>query len=168
MRYLFLVLSALIAHILSAALSPNLPILGVQIDFILLELAGIIFFEDSLSSIWYTMIGVFVMDIFFARTYGFYALQYTVASVAFFLVSRGRKKRVEYFETALAVSYLVRELTGVVACFLSDNPVSLFGRMLHVSLKGLVIHAVIGLLVFFIYMKAYELRLIRPTNLDID
>ena len=51
MRYLFLSLSALISLILNCTLSPNIPVFGVQMDFILLGLTGVVFFEDSLSSI---------------------------------------------------------------------------------------------------------------------
>ena len=168
MRYLFLSLSALILLILNCTMSPNIPVFGVQMDFILLGLTGVVFFEDSLSSIWYSMIGVAVMDVFFARTYGFYALQYLVAVMVFYIITRKKKKKIEIYEAGLLASYLVREITGVLICFLSDNPVNLWERMLHVTLKGIVIHAILGLLIYYIYRKAYEQRLIRPTNLDID
>ena len=168
MRYLFLVLNSFLSVVINNAVSPRIPIFGVQMDFILLGLAGVIFFEDSLSDIWYSMICIFAMDVFFARAYGFYALQYISACLTFYLITSGRKKELWIFIAGLSAAYLIREITGVVGCFLSDNPVNLWSRLIHVTIKGIFLHALLGCILYFLYKKAYDMRLLKHASREID
>lgn len=168
MRYLFLGGVSLLSMILTACVSPQVSIFGAQMDMLLAVLFGMVAWEQTMTPVFYVTLAAVWMDAFFAKALGFYALQYLLVGLAAYLFLRDRRLDLVGVLLASAGAWALREVLGVVLCFLMDAPVGLWNRLWHSTLPGMLPQALLSLGAHALLGRLYRLRVLWPTGKYLD
>ena len=168
MRYLFLGGVSLLSMILTACVSPQVSIFGAQMDMLLAVLFGMVAWEQTMTPVFYVTLAAVWMDAFFAKALGFYALQDLLVGLAAYLFLRDRRLDLVGVLLASAGAWVLREVLGVVLCFLMDAPVGLWNRLWHSTLPGMLPQALLSLGAYALLGRLYRLRMLWPTGKYLD
>ena len=63
------------------------------------------------------------------------------------------------------VTWILKEVFGVLLCMLTDNPMNLWTRLRVYSFPGLVIHLILFTVFYLIFSRVYRLKAIRPSTM---
>ena len=88
MRYVVLFVMAMLSVILQCSVFTTMPLFGVQLDLVLLLMAGLIMAEKTMTPLYYFVLCALYMDVLFAEAIGYYTLPYAVAGLFVYLVAR--------------------------------------------------------------------------------
>ena len=168
MRYLFLGGVSLLSMILTACVSPQVSIFCAQMDMLLAVLFGMVAWEQTMTPVFYVTLAAVWMDAFFAKALGFYALQDLLVGLAAYLFLRDRRLDLVGVLLASAGAWVLREVLGVVLCFLMDAPVGLWNRLWHSTLPGMLPQALLSLGAYALLGRLYRLRMLWPTGKYLD
>ena len=107
-------------------------------------------------------------DTFFAKALGFYALQYLLVGMGLCLFLKDRRLDIVGVMLTAAGAWILREVLGVVLCFLMDAPVGLWNRLWHSTLPGMLPQALLSLGAYAFLGRLYRLRMLWPTGKYLD
>ena len=162
MRYLTLFGISVVSMILTACISPNMPIFGAQIDYILAFMLAMVMMEKTMTPVFYCSGVAVFMDAFFSKAFGFYILQYLLTGLMIYCFIRKKNIKFGGIIGLAAVSWMIREWIGVILCFFMDAPVGLGLRIIHSILPGAVPQILVSMLVYYLIKKLYCHRFIWP------
>ena len=165
MRYLLLEAIAFISMVFTSALSPNFTLLGVQGDILFAVMLAMVYMEKRLTPVLFAALNALIFDSLFARAIGFYTLQYLVAGLFFYLMIAKREDSFLVYIITAEVTWILKEVFGVLLCMLTDNPMNLWTRLRVYSLPGLVIHLILFTVFYLIFSRVYRLKAIRPSTM---
>ena len=168
MRYLALLGISCISMILTACISPAIPILGAQLDFLLAAMICMVLLERTMTPVFYIAGAAIWMDAFFAKAAGFYILQYLLSGLCVYLFARKRNVSIAEIVCVAAAAWVLRELLGVNFCFLMDAPIGLGNRISHSILPGLLPQILLILGTYYGMGKLYRHRFIWPVTAFVD
>jgi hypothetical protein len=168
MRYLALLGISCISMILTACISPALPIFGAQLDFLLAVMVCMVLLEKTMTPVFYIAAAAVWMDAFFAKALGFYVLQYLLSGVCVYIFARKRSVKMAEMVCTAAAAWVLREWLGVIFCFLMDAPVGLGSRMIHSILPGLLPQVLLSMGIYYCMDKLYRHRFIWPVAAFMD
>lgn len=168
MRYLLLGGVSVLSMILTACVSPQVSIFGAQMDMLLAVLLGMVAWEQTMTPVFYVTLAAVWMDAFFAKALGFYALQYLLVGMGLCLFLKDRRLDIVGVMLTAAGAWVLREVLGVVLCFLMDAPVGLWNRLWHSTLPGMLPQALLSLGAYAFLGRLYRLRMLWPTGKYLD
>ncbi len=164
MRYAVFLLATLISAIFSCAVFPRAPILGVQPDLCLAFMLSMVFLEKTLTPVFYLSASGLMMDIFFSRAFGFYTLPYLIIGVLAYRFIWSREAGLMGTAAVGMLAWLVRDIIGLLFCWLIDYPVDIAGRYLSSTLPGIPIAGLCTLLAFLLMEKLYKNNFMWPAG----
>jgi hypothetical protein len=162
MRYLILSLWALLSFLLNGTVFLQVSIFGIQLDMILASLVVMTYLEKTLTPTFYMAGAAFLQDILFSKVLGFYTLQYVVIGLTLYLFVRNRRNHVVYAGIAGALSYILRDLLGLLLCLLIDVKKPFFLQIYRYALPGALLAALFTMLIYLIGTRIYRYRFMRP------
>ena len=110
MRYVVLVLFAIVSTILSGSVFSGLNLAGIQVDIVLLIVLALALVDKSGAAIIFAAGTGLFMDIMYSTVLGVYALSYTVAAAIVFLAFRNKEKfNVLILFLVGAAGYVIKE-----------------------------------------------------------
>ena len=164
MRYVVLFVMAMLSVILQCSVFTTMPLFGVQLDLVLLLMAGLIMAEKTMTPLYYFVLCVLYMDVLFAEAIGYYTLPYAVAGLFVYLVARrvGSQFKLWLAPLLTGLAWIVKELVGafIAACF--GYRFDFLSIFLSNTLLGALIMAALGFLVYLLMRKLCSANFMRP------
>lgn len=168
MRYLLLGGVSVLSMILTACVSPQASIFGAQMDMLLAVLLGMVAWEQTMTPVFYVMLAAVWMDAFFAKALGFYALQYLLVGMGLYLFLKDRRLDIVGVMLTAAGAWVLREVLGVVLCFLMDAASGALEPTLAQHTPGMLPQALLSLGAYVLLGRLYRLRMLWPTGKYLD
>lgn len=165
LRYIILFLSAFVGYILNTGFSVNMGILSFQFDFMLIIMLNMVYFEKTLTPVFYMAGAAVVMDLLFSPAFGFYTLQYIFTGFFYYMYISSNKQMTYVFFAANGICFFVKEILGILLCLLSDNPVGFFSRILTSSLPGAFLQIFMAIPFYFLFKFLYGNLSIKPISM---
>ncbi len=157
LRYLILILSALISAICTGSISPVLTIFGVQPDILLIVMNCLLIMEKRATPVFVCGICALLLDFFYSNGFGYYSLPYVVVGIMLYLVLTKLNTDNFYVPVIVTgVTWLVKDLISALITFLQKNTFDFWYIFLRTTLPGILVNAILTIPFFFLYLWIYN------------
>lgn len=169
MRYIVLSLTSLLCALLTGAVFTQVQIFGIQPDIILAVLIAMVLLEKTMTPVFYMVGGAVVLDVLFAPGVGFYSLPYLIAGLLVYLFSIRRDVSKWYIAAAAGgILWVVKDLCTILFSVLLGNSFDIGKNLLHSTLPGILVAALLTYLVYLGFSKLYMYNFLRPVSIRSD
>ena len=160
MRYVVLVALALFATMLTGGLSPQIPVLGAQIDFLLVLMICLQMREHTVTPVMVSAVAAVFLDAFYGPAIGYYSLPYAAVGLVVYFMFRKMRFSAFYIPAGVcAGAWLIKDVFTALITFLQGNTFDFFYIFVHTTLPGVLVNGVLALAVYpltaFLYRKAF-------------
>ncbi|MBR3842758.1 MAG: hypothetical protein IKM38_05770 [Christensenellaceae bacterium] len=165
MRYVMLILIALMNALIMCGVSAQFNIFGSEMDLLLVMMILMLMFEKKVTPVLCAAIGGLAMDSLFARGLGFYTLPYVITGMIFTLIISIREPKGIWMSCLFsAAAFLVKEIVSIILCILLGYQFDILHRIVSFSLPGIPLQAVLCFAVYFIYKWLYSFAFMQPSH----
>ncbi|MBR3304446.1 MAG: rod shape-determining protein MreD [Christensenellaceae bacterium] len=165
MRYVIIILLILICTMLTCGVLVQFPVLEAQADLLLIALVMMTAFEKRLSPVLFVAAGGLIIDSLFARGLGFYTVPYLVSGILLYAFFAGRNYNNALITAAASgVIWFIKEIISIILCILMGYRIGILNRILTVSLPGIAVEAVLGLISYLPYKWLYSFAFMQPQD----
>lgn len=164
MRYVVMFALAIVSVILQCSLCTAIPLFGVQIDLVLLLMAGMIMAEKTLTPLYYFVLCALYMDVLFAEAIGYYTLPYAVAGMFVYAISAKvtGKSMILAAPILVALAWIVKELLSAFIAVCSGYRFDFLSIFLSNTLLGALMLAGLGVVIYLLMKKLCSAGFMRP------
>lgn len=169
MRYVVLVLIALLGALITGGISPQLTILGAEPDLMLIFMLALMIRENTVTPVLVCSVAAIFMDVFYGPAIGYYSFAYLLTGlVTYAFVRRLVIPRVFVPSAVCAAAWVFKELFMALETFLLGNIFDFFYIFLHSTLPGIFVNALIMLPVYLIFYWFCGFNFMRPRSISIE
>lgn len=169
MRYVVLVLIALLGALITGGVSPQLPILGAEPDLMLIFMLALMMREGTVTPVLVCSVAAIFMDVFYGPAIGYYSFAYLLTGlITYAFVRKMTIPRVIVPSAVCAAAWVFKELFMALETFLLGNLFDFFYIFLHSTLPGIIVHALLMLLIYLFFDWFCSFNFMRPRSISIE
>lgn len=168
MRYIIMILIALISAVITGGVSPQARIFGAEPDVLLAVMLAMELREKTVTPVIVFSVAAIFMDAFYAPAIGYYSFPYAAAGLLVYAVFA--KKRINKFYGPAAIcaaAWLFKDCLSAAVSFLMGNSFDFFHIFLTGTLPGMPVNAVIIFPVYLIMNALYKNGFMAPRSAGI-
>ena len=169
MRYVVLVITALLGALITGGVSPQLTILGAEPDLLLIIMLALTIRECTITPVLVCSVAAIFMDFFYAQAIGYYSFSYLlVGCIAFVCVKNMRVPQIGVPSVICGIAWLMKDLFMALLTFLLGNTFDFWYIFLHSTLPGVLVCALLMLPVYIFFHWLCSFNFMRPHSVSIE
>ena len=169
MRYVVLVITALLGALITGGVSPQLPILGTEPDLLLIFMLALTMCECTITPVLVCSVAAIFMDFFYAQAIGYYSFPYLLTGcLVFALVRNMRIPRIGVPSLFCGAAWLIKDLLMALLTFLLGNTFDFWYIFLHSTLTGVFVNALLMLPIYLFFSWLCSYNFMRPHSISIE
>ena len=163
MRYVVLVLFAIVSTILSGSVFSGLNLAGIQVDIVLLIVLALALVDKSGAAIIFAAGTGLFMDIMYSTVLGVYALSYTVAAAIVFLAFRNKEKfNVLILLLVGAAGYVIKETVMALIVYVLGARFDFLSILVRYTLPTAALTGGLLIVAYLLFARLYKNGWMRP------
>ncbi len=160
MRYVVLVAITLFAAVLTGGVSPQMPIIGAEPDFLLVIMLCLQLRERTVTPVMVCAVAAIFLDAFYGTAIGYYSLPYAAVGLAVYGVFRHNEISAFYIPAGVcALAWVMKDVFTALITFLQGNTFDFFYIFVRTTLPGMLVNGLLALAVYpltsLIYRRAF-------------
>lgn len=169
MRYVVLVITALLGALITGGISPQLTILGTEPDLLLIFMLALMLRESTITPVLVCSVAAVFLDFFYAQAIGYYSFCYLLTGcIAFALTRNLRVPPIGVPSAVCGAAWLFKDLFMALLTFLLGNNFDFWYIFLHSTVVGIFVNALIMLPVYLIFHWLCGFNFMRPRSVSIE
>jgi len=169
LRYVLLVLIALLGALITGGVSPQLTILGAEPDIMLIFMLALMMREKTVTPVLVCSVAAIFMDVFYGPAIGYYSFAYLLTGLITYAVIR--KLTIPRFlvpSLICGAAWIFKELFMALETFLMGNTFHFFYILLHSTLPGILVNGLLMLPIYLIFYWLCSFNFMRPSSVSLE
>lgn len=169
MRYVVLILAALLASMITGGIAPQVAILGAEPDILLIVMLAMVLCERTATPVITCSVAAIFMDAFLAPALGYYSFPYLLMGLLVYFVFRKRTIHPLFTPPVIcAACWLIKDLITAFITFLMGNTFDFGYIFVHSTLPGILVNGVLILPFYLLFYWLYGFGFMRPSSISQD
>ncbi len=146
MKLFIFFISSVIGGVLTAGVSPQAELFGMQADLLLIVTLCCVMLEDSPMPIVFTSLVTIFIDLFYTGSIGIYTIPYAaVCLIAMWVLKNKKVDRIVVPVVTCACAWVVKDILSALTVFLDGNTFNFWKIFFTGTLPEMILNSVIML-----------------------